>query len=191
MLDPDNILVYSTAISQRIEAGQTANNIPFQVPVDNFKQNGEYRLQAFAITNDNIVFRADSDKERLQRILAQYPFEYIPPAKSVQVQIISQPSVQYDKNILEIKELRITDKNNLLFESKKFIKYQIVLLDDKTTVYESKFYDFNLDNPLVKLNLDELPANLIPTDTSRRYNLIVRIIAPNKIETESEPFSFD
>ena len=190
VLDPDNTLVYSTVVSQTVDARQTANNIPIQVPVDNFKQEGEYRLQAFAVDANNITFRADSDKERRETILAQYQFKYTPPVKSVQVQIISQPSVQYDTNSLEIKELRITDNDQLLEANKKFLKYQLSLFDGETSVFQSQEHNFDLDEPAIKLNLSEIPANLIPTDKTRRYNVKVKLLAPN-IESESPPFSFD
>lgn len=188
VLGPDNTSVYTATVAQQIDSRASAT-VPISIPFLSLTASGKYVVQIKAISEDQVFFQS-STNDKSKDVIATYEFAH-EALDAVTLEIVSAPFIDYTDDLLRVDELNVVDEREQLKGNEKFLKYQIFLLDGDTRVFESREYDFDLDNPKIAVPLKDISGDVLPQAAIKRYNLQIRLISPNNSPVLSQPFAFD
>ncbi|HEY1014418.1 MAG TPA: hypothetical protein VGE07_17045, partial [Herpetosiphonaceae bacterium] len=105
----------------------------------------------------------------------------------INVDIDALPEINYETGTFKT-AVRVTGDTDILRENKEFARYQLILLDGATQVFQSPPKPFDIDNTDIVIPLSEMPSTVIPSEP-RRYQVAVKIFLP-ELEVESPPLGF-
>jgi hypothetical protein len=189
VLSPSNTRVYSLTTALPIDP-DAERHFAGIIPATALDQKGLYRLQVFARTGAGMYFQAAGRENEGTDVLAEYEFNYTAEL-AVSIAINAKPTVDYQRDVFVVNDIRVDDPLNLL-QTSRLKQYKVLIKDGDKVLFDRENFHVNPKDGSLTIPLDDLRQEFpLPAGGPMPLQVVVELLAENNLGAVSAPYEFE